>query len=201
MMSIQTEYLFISVGRKPNIESRIINEINICFDENGIKIDDKCRTTDGNIFACGDVTGKLMLAHTAYHQAKIIADTISGIENSTNYKIIPRVIYTNPEVLSVGMTEQECKDAGIEFQSRSLPMTFSGKYFADYGKDGAKAKMIIDKNRHVIGFHMIGNNSSEISLAVEMMIAYEMKIEDICDLVYAHPSYAEIIGDLAESFI
>ena len=79
-------------------------------------------------------------------------------------------------------------------------MTYSGKYFAENGKDGAKAKMIINEEKRMVGFHMIGNCASEISLAVEMMIANHMRIDSVQNIIYPHPTYGEIICDLAEAF-
>ncbi|MBR1572379.1 MAG: NAD(P)/FAD-dependent oxidoreductase [Lachnospiraceae bacterium] len=199
-INIDSECVLLAVGRKPNIDEKMLADLNISYDDNGIKINDKCQTCDENVFACGDVTGQLMLAHTAYRQAKVIADTIDGKGCSIDYRYIPKVIYMHPESLSVGLTEQECIENGMKYDTRSLPMTYSGKYFADHGKDGAKVKMIIDEHRRIIGFHMLANDSSEISLAAELMIANGMSIDDICNLVYAHPSYSEIIGDVAELF-
>lgn len=198
---IQSDYLMFAIGRKPNIDIYMLDALGIEYDKNGISVDDRCRTSDYNVFACGDVTGKIMLAHTATYQAKVIEDTINGIDSRVEYSIIPKVIYTNPEVLSVGVNEQECKHSGVSYQSEILPMTYSGKYFSDYGKDGAKAKIIINDQRQVIGFHMIGNTASELSLFAEVMIKEKMTIDSVSRLVYAHPTYSEIIGELASELV
>jgi dihydrolipoamide dehydrogenase len=198
--SIRPDCVLVAVGRRPRIDDEIIAELGVECDRSGIKIDDQCRSSVSGVFACGDITGRLMLAHTAYHQAKVIADTIKGIDNHVDYSRIPRVIYTDPEVISIGLTEQECIDDKIEYRARSLPMTYSGKYYADHGKDGAFAKMIVDDGDRVIGFHMLGSDTAEIALSVEMMIVSGLKLKDLSNLVYAHPSYSEIIGDLAALF-
>lgn len=192
------ECVLIAVGRSPKIDRESLDFFDVKYSDRGIDIDESCRTNVRNVYACGDVTGKLMLAHTAYQQAKVIADVISGIDSKINYDVIPRVIYSNPEVLSVGKSGDDCEVE--KYSSRSIPMTYSGKYFAENGKDGAKAKMVLDENNCIVGFHMIGNGASEISLAAELMISQKMKVEDIENLVYAHPTYGEIIGDLAGLF-
>lgn len=189
-----------AMGRKPNIDEGLLCSLGIKYDANGIEIDDRCRTSNPKVYACGDVTGKMMLAHVAYHQAKVIADTICGRETRTNYNVIPRVIYSNPEVMSIGVSEDDCRKQGIGYISRSLPMTYCGKYFAENGKDGAKAKMIVDSGHHIIGFHMIGNGASEISLAAELMLLNNMTYESIGKLTIAHPTYCEILSELAGSF-
>ena len=197
---LHTDYILCSIGRIPKICKEITDPLGICATNNGIIIDDSCRTSNPKVYACGDVTGKLMLAHTAYKHAKIITDNIANKQSTINYALIPKVIYTNPEVLNVGLTEEECKKNNIKYKAKSLPMTYSGKYFAENGKDGALAKMIIDDDNRIIGFHMIGNGSSEISTAVELMILKKMCVEDIKDLVIAHPTYSEIIAEIVQYF-
>lgn len=194
------QYIMHAIGRRPRLDKEILDCLDVKYDVAGILIDDACRTSNPNVYACGDVTGKLMLAHTAYRQAKVIANTIKGEKSNIDYQSIPRIIYTNPEVLSLGCSEEDCQTQNIEYQAKSLPMTYSGKYFAENGKDGAKAKLIVDKDKKIIGFHMIGNGSSEISLAAEIMIAHKMTVNEIANMVFPHPTYGEIIGDLAGLF-
>ena len=195
------QYVLIAIGRKPRLDEKMLSQLNVEFRKNGIIVDEQCRTSNPNVYACGDVTGKMMLAHTAYRQAKMIADSIQNKNGDIAYHLIPRVIYTNPEVLSIGFSEEHCKKENIGYIAKSLPMTYSGKYFAENGKDGAKAKMIVDDAEHrIIGFHMIGNGASELSLAMELMISNKMTIDEIQNIVIAHPTYGEIIGELAGCF-
>ena len=196
-----TGCVLLAVGRKPHFDEASLGLLGVDYGPRGIVIDESCRTSVANVYAIGDVTGKLMLAHTAYQQAKVVADTICGKSVSPiDYELIPRIIYTNPEVLAIGLSEEDCKAADIDYVAKSLPMTYSGKYFAENGRDGAKAKMLIDTERRVIGFHMIGNASSELALAVEVIMAQEMPIEQVLDLSFPHPTYGEIICNLAEAF-
>lgn len=194
---IKVDAIMVAVGRKPYIINGLFDALEIDYDVSGIKVDERCRTSAENIYACGDVTGKCMLAHAAYHQAEVIADNISGTDSTVKYDVIPHIIYTNPEVLSLGLTENACIEKGVEYRVATLPMTYSGKYFADYGKDGAMAKLIVDSEDRVVGIHMVANSASEISLAAEIMLAKSMNIKEIQQLIYAHPTYSEIIGELA----
>ena len=196
-----TGCVLLAVGRKPHFDDASLGLLGVEYGPRGIVIDGRCKTNVAGVYAVGDVTGKLMLAHTAYQQAKVIADDICGKPVSPiRYELIPRVIYTNPEVLSVGLSEEDCKTAGVDFVSKTLPMTYSGKYFAENGNDGAKAKMLIDANRRVIGFHMIGNAASELALAAEIIIAQGLTIEQVLNLSFPHPTYGEIVCSLAEAF-
>ena len=190
-------YVLLSIGRKPRLDIPSFEKFGIKFDNKGIIVDNHCRTSHSRIFAGGDVTGKLMLAHVAYQQAKVIVDAIFGGDASVEYELAPRIIYSNPEILSVGLTEEDCKANDIPYVVKSLPMTYSGKYFAENGKDGGKAKLLIDaKENSVIGFHMIGNGVDEISLAAEIIISKKMKLNEISNLFFPHPTYGEIISDL-----
>lgn len=191
--------VLLAIGRVPAFDEASLEILGVSHGPRGIEIDERCQTTRENVFALGDVTGKLMLAHTAYQQAKLISDVICGKPaKPIDYSLIPRVIYTNPEVLAVGLSEDDCKAQGIAYRSAALPMTYSGKYFAENGKDGAKAKMLVDAESRVIGFHMIGNASSELALAAELMIAQRMAVAEILNLSFPHPTYGEIICALAE---
>lgn len=199
---LHAETVTIAVGRKPNLDGIGLDIAGVKYNEQGILVNEKCETSNTLIYACGDVTGKMMLAHTAYRHAKVAVDNICGIESTMNYDIIPRIIYTNPEVLCVGLTEEQCKKRRIEYVVCTLPMTYSGKYFAEHGKDGARAKMIIDKENHrILGFHMVGNGAAEISLAVELMITKHLTVEEIGSLIFAHPTVGEIIHEIAEAFL
>ena len=188
-----------AIGRVPHLDEASLALLDVAFTPKGIEIDDLCQTSRAGVFALGDATGKLMLAHTAYQQAKTIADTICGKPAAPiDYALIPRVIYTNPEVLAVGLSEDDCAAASVECRAATLPMTYSGKYFAENGKDGAKAKMLVDAQGRIIGFHMIGNASSELALAAELMIAHKMTVDEVLNLSFPHPTYGEIIDTLAE---
>ena len=191
--------VLLAIGRVPAFDEASLELLGVSHGPRGIEIDERCQTTCENVFALGDVTGKLMLAHTAYQQAKLISDAIFGKPaKPIDYNLIPRIIYTNPEVMAVGLSEDDCKAQGIAYRAATLPMTYSGKYFAENGKDGAKAKLVVDAEGRVIGFHMIGNTSSELALAAELMIAHRMTVAEVLHLSFPHPTYAEIIDTLAE---
>lgn len=198
----EPECVVVSIGRNVNIDGFGIENCEIDYSEYGIEINEKCETNNPLIFACGDVTGKLMLAHTAYRQAKVAIDTICGDESVMDYTYIPRVIYTNPEVVIIGLSEEECIKRKIVYHAKSLPMTYSGKYLTEYGKDNAHAKMIISNNTHeILGIHMVGNDISELALLLEMMLMYHLTVEEIDTLVFPHPTISEILYELARSFL
>lgn len=189
--------LLLALGRTPNLTGFNIEQSNIDYNNTGIIIDEHCRTNLKNVYACGDVTGKIMLAHTAYIQAKTVVDNILKKNTVINYNVIPRIIYSNPEMLSIGFTEEECNNQGINTITAYLPMTYSGKYFVEHGRDNAKAKIIFgEEDRRIKGFFMIGNGACEIALSIELMIINEMTIEQIRNIIFPHPTVGEIISEL-----
>ena len=192
--------LLCTCGRRPRFDPTQLSLLGVRYTPDGITVDAQCRTHNVDVFACGDVTGQMMLAHTAYRQAQVIADTICGVDARMDYSVIPRVLYTSPEILTVGLCEQACASAAVGYTARTLPMTYSGRYFAEHGRDGAIAKMIVDRQDRVIGMHILAQGASELALAAEMMVCGRMTAHEVGSLVFPHPTYGEIFGALAESF-
>ena len=137
-----------------------------------------------------------MLAHTAYRESEVAVNNITGKKDIMRYTAIPSVIYTNPEVASVGLTESEAKKQGFNVLVKKVSMMFSGRYVAENeGGDGI-CKVVLDKDTNrVLGVQMIGNYSSEIIYGAGIMIETEMKVDDIKELVFPHPSVSEIIRE------
>ena len=201
-ISLKTELVVIAVGRVPAVQGLGLEECGVDYDETGICIDSACRTNKRNVYACGDVTGKCMLAHAAYEQARVAVDNLTGNGAGMDYDTIPQIIYTRPEVTMVGLSEEECIARNIQCITKVLPLTYSGRYYIEHKNDGAKAKIIVDaRTKTIIGFAMVGDGASEIALAAEMMIVKKMRIEDVAALVFPHPTVGEILRELAVSLI
>lgn len=199
---IRAEVVLIAIGRIPAVQGLGLEECGVEYDKGGICIDSTCRTNRQNVFACGDVTGKCLLAHAAYEQARIIVENLTGRKVYMNYDIIPKIIYTWPEVVMIGFSEQECIEKNIQYIAKKLPLTYSGKYFIEHGNDGSAAKMIIDKkSRTLIGFAMIGDGAAEMAVAVEMMMTNRMRVESVAELIFPHPTVGEILRELATALM
>ncbi len=137
-----------------------------------------------------------MLAHTASREAEVCVNHMLGRKDRMRYEAIPSVIYTNPEVAVVGETEESAKEKGMDYILSTVSMRYSGRYVAENeGGDGI-CKLLADKNtRRIIGVHMIGNYSSEIIYGAGLLIEMEMRIEDVKELVFPHPTVSEIIRE------
>jgi dihydrolipoamide dehydrogenase len=194
--SVPADKVLMSIGRRPATEGLGLEKIGVETERGRVKCDEKGKTNVPEVYVAGDVNGTSMLAHTAYREAEVCINNILGKKDIMRYNAIPSVIYTNPEVGGVGETEESAKQKGIEFEVAKLSMMYSGRYVAENeGGDGI-CKVLIDKKyRKVIGVHMIGNYSSEIIYGAGLMIETEMRVNDIKELVFPHPTVCEIIRE------
>lgn len=193
---LEAEKVLISVGRRPNIEGLGLERIGVEVERGCIKVDETGLTNVPNVYAAGDVNGYSMLAHTAYREAEICVNNMTGKKDIMRYNAIPSVIYTNPEVACVGETEETAKAKGIDYEVANLSMRYSGRYVAENERGDGICKILIDKEyRKIIGVHMIGNPASEIIYGAALMIEMEMRVEDVQELVFPHPTISEIIRE------
>ena len=194
--SIKASKVLLSIGRKPNTQGLGLENAGIELLRGAICVDDKMRTNVAGIYACGDVTGKMMLAHVAYRQAEVCINNILGKADVMRYSAIPNVIYTNPETAGIGETEDTAKEKGIDCESVVLTMKYSGRYVAENEQGNGICKLIKNKKYNtLIGVHMIGSYASEIIYGVAPMIECEMRIEDIKEIVFPHPTVSEVIRE------
>jgi len=194
--TVSADKVLMSIGRKPVIEGIGLEKIGVEIERNHIKVDRTGRTNIPGVYVAGDVNGYSMLAHTAYREAEVCINNIIGKKDIMRYNAIPSVIYTNPEVASVGETEETCQQKGIEYEVANITMKYSGRYVAENeGGDGI-CKVLVDKKfRKLIGVHMIGSYASEIIYGAGLMIETEMRVDDIKELVFPHPTVSEIIRE------
>ena len=200
-ITVSADKVLLSIGRKPNVDGLGLETIGVSFSKNGIPTDTMGRTNVENVYAIGDVNGHHMLAHTAYREAEVAVNTILGKQDNMRYHANPSVIYTQPEVASVGKTEEECKEKGIDYEVRKLSMRYSGRFVAENeGADGL-CKVIIDKKRRtVLGIHMIGAYTGEIIWGAAEMIELQLRVTDARQIIFPHPTVSEIIREVLWEF-
>lgn len=188
--------VLLSIGRRPNISGIGLEKINILTVRGAIVTDEKMKTNQPEVYAAGDVNGKSMLAHTAYREAEVAVNNMLGKRDIMRYNAIPSVIYTNPELASVGETESTAKSKGMDIETIKLSMRFSGRYLAENeGGDGI-VKLVLDKERKtVIGAQVLANYSSEFIVACGTFIEHGLTIDEIKKIVFPHPTVSEIIRE------
>lgn len=201
---VSGDKILVSVGRRANLAGLGLEELGVEFVVNkagkpvGIRVDEKMRTNIPGVYAAGDVTGFSMLAHTASREGEVAVNNILGKEDRMRYDAIPGVVYTNPEVAGVGLTEAEAKAQGLDVSVVKLPMAYSGRFVAENEGGEGICKIIVGKKyREVLGVHMLGNPCSEILAAACIAIEGEMTLEQLKEVVFPHPTVSEIIKETA----
>lgn len=215
---VSADKILVSVGRRANLQGlEALNDLEL--NRGAIVIDEFCKTNLPNVYACGDVTGKIMLAHVASRQAEVAVENMLSLPSggagggSVNYNAIPSVVYTNPEIASVGLTEQQVRDfytgmegaagldkaGGVEafYEVKKLPMTFSGRFMAENEGETGLCKMILDaKNHSVLGVHCIGNPCSEFISAASFAVRNGYTAAEMEQVVFPHPTVSEILHEI-----
>jgi len=190
------EKTLLSVGRRAVTQGFGLENLGVYTERGRIITDAQGRTNVPGVYAVGDVNGVWMLAHAAYREAEVAVNTILGKKDIMRYQAMPSVLYTNPEMGFVGETEETATAKGLKFKKIVLPMGFSGRYLAENeGGDGI-IKLIIDEERQrLIGCHLLGSYASEIIMTAGVLVETEMRIDDIKELIFPHPTVSEIIRE------
>ncbi|HKL21122.1 MAG TPA: FAD-dependent oxidoreductase, partial [Tichowtungia sp.] len=193
--TISADIVLMSVGRFPNTGKLGLEEAKVDFDRRGIKTDEQMRTNLPNVYAIGDVTGKSQLAHSATRMGEVALNTIIGKPDRFRMNAIPWAVYCMPEIAGCGLTVDQAKEAGFEVETATLPLMMSGRFLAENGKKGAgQVTVVKDAESDVLlGVHMFGAYSSEIIWGVAAMIESELRIKDIQEIVFPHPTVGEVI--------
>ena len=200
-VTVEGEKILVSVGRRAVTKGFGLENLGVELDRGGIKTDEKMRTNVPNVFAAGDVTGFSLLAHTAMREGEVVVNNLSGREDRMRYNAIPGVVYTNPEVASVGETEESATKKGIAFKIAKLPMAYAGRFVAENeGGTGLCKVLVGEKYGEVIGVHMLGNPGSEIIYGACMAIEQEMTLTEMQEVVFPHPTVSEIFKETIFAF-
>ena len=193
---VTADKILLSIGRRAVTQGIGLENIGVNLERGAIVTDDCMRTNVANVYATGDVNGKVMLAHTAYRESEVAINNILGKKDRMRYNVIPSVIYTNPEVGSVGETEESAKQKGYDVKVVSIPLTYSGRYIAENTTlDGICKLVVNNKTNTLIGAHIIGSYAGEFIVSVSAMIDLEVDIENIKKLVFPHPTVCEIVRE------
>lgn len=197
-LQISAERILVSVGRRANLQGlEALNDLELT--RGAIIVDEFMKTNLPNVYACGDVTGKIMLAHVAARQAEVmVGRLLKQIPlQRIAYNAIPSVVYTNPEIASVGVTELQAAELNIETEVRQLPMTFSGRFMAENEGETGLCKLVLDtKKQTILGVHCIGNPCSEFIAAASFAVRMGYTTAEFEQVVFPHPTVSEILHEI-----
>ena len=194
--TIAADKVLMAIGRKPNVAGLGLEKVGVDFDRRGIKVNDRLQTNIPGIYAIGDVNTKSMLAHAASRMGEVAVNNMFGRPDVMRYQAIPWVVYTMPEIASVGLTETQAAAQGIATQTASLPMTANGRFLAENEGKRGLWKVIVDaQTQALLGVHIIGAAASELIYGAAAMIEDEFRVQDIEEVVFPHPTVSELFKD------
>ena len=196
--TLQVDKLVVAVGRRPFTQELLAEGTGVELDERGfIKVDEHCRTNVPNVWAVGDVVRGPMLAHKGKEEGVMVADLIAGKYGEVNYKVIPSVIYTAPEIAWVGQTEEQVKAGGRPFKVGTFPFAASGRARAMEAAAGMAKIVSAKDDDEVLGIHVIGPMAGELISEAVLAMEYSASTEDIQRTIHAHPTLSEAIHEAA----
>ena len=197
-VSFEGDYCLVSVGRKPYTDGLNLDSLSINTNQKGqIEVNDKLQTSVKNIYAIGDVIKGPMLAHKAEEEGVLVAEILAKQKPHINYNLIPNVIYTWPEVASVGKTQEQLLNEGIEFKTGQFPMRALGRSRASMDIDGFVKILADKKTDEILGVHIIGARAADLIAEAVTAMEFRASAEDISRMSHSHPTYAEAIKEAA----
>ncbi len=194
---IAAEKVLVTVGRKPLTEGWGLEEIDLDMAGRFIRIDDHCRTSMRGIYAIGDVTGEPMLAHRAMVQGEMVAEIVAGKPRAWDKRCIPAICFTDPEIVSAGLSPEEARADGREVRTASFPFSANGRAMSRLAEDGFVRVTARADNHLVLGIQAVGQGVSELSAAFGLAIEMGATLEDIAGTIHAHPTQGEAFQEAA----
>ncbi|CAM4046100.1 dihydrolipoyl dehydrogenase [Lederbergia lenta] len=197
--TVEADYVLVTVGRKPNTDELGLEQVGIKMTDRGvIEVDAQCRTNVNNIFAIGDIVPGPPLAHKASYEGKIAAEVISGQTSEVDYLGIPAVVFSEPELATVGYTEKQAKDEGLDISASKFPFAANGRALALNNTDGFVKLITRKEDGLVVGAQIAGASASDMISELGLAIEAGMTVEDIAMTIHAHPTLGEITMEAAE---
>ncbi|OPZ98163.1 MAG: Dihydrolipoyl dehydrogenase [Bacteroidetes bacterium ADurb.Bin416] len=193
--SLPTDRVLISVGRRPVLEGFGLEGLNLALDNKRLKVNGVMQTSHPRIYAVGDITGHSMLAHTAIREGEVAVNHLAGKKDVMRYDTVPSVVYTNPEVAGIGLTEEEATEKGLSVRVIKLPMAYSGRFVAENEGGNGLFKLLVDEQDVIVGCHILGNPASELIVTIGVAIERGLTLEDVKKIVFPHPTVGEIIHE------
>jgi dihydrolipoamide dehydrogenase len=194
---VPADKVLVAVGRKPLTEGWGLEELALDMAGKFIRIDDQCRTSMRGVFAIGDVTGEPMLAHRAMAQGEMVAEIVAGKKRSWDKHVVPAVCFTDPEVVTAGLSPDEARALGREIKTGLFPFQANGRAMTMLGEEGFVRITARADNHVVLGIQAVGQGVSELSAAFSLAIEMGARLEDIAGTIHAHPTMSEAFPESA----
>jgi len=194
--SVTADCILNATGRAPAVEGMGLEDLGVDFSARGVKTSETGKTNVAGLWACGDVTGRCMLAHAATREGLVAVNNMFGKKDRIRYHAMPAVIYTHPEVASVGRTEEEVKALGIEYKKSVVPMAVAGRFLVEHEGGTGMVKVLAGaRYGEILGVHALGDASSEFIVAAAAMVETELCVTDVSGIVFPHPTVSEALRE------
>lgn len=206
--TIEADMILLSTGRVARVKEEKLEEAGIALYKGGVAVDEYMRTNLPGVYAAGDITGKVLLAHVAYRQGEVAvahmfrpeehAPGTPSISNRMRYEAVPWVVFTSPEVAGCGLTPGEAKEKGYRAATTTLPLQVSGRYLAENPREKGTVTITVDeRDGRLLGVQMLGSGVGEIIHSASAMIEARLRVRDIREIIFPHPTVSEAIRDAA----
>lgn len=192
-VTLQSDYVLMAVGRRPNLSLKGLDAVGIEYSARGIKVDDCMQTSVRGIYAVGDVTGGLMLAHVASAQGRRALDHICGISDSIDLGVVPAAVFTVPEVATVGLSEEDCKSREMDYRVLKSTYRANGKAVAMGEQDGYCKFIVENPSGRIVGAHILGAHASDLIHEAAAYVSLGVTAERASKIIHAHPSLSEVL--------
>ena len=194
---VAADHVLVTVGRRPATEGWGLEEIDLDMAGRAVRVDDQCRTSMRGVFAIGDVTGEPMLAHRAMAQGEMVAEIVAGHRRAWDKRAIPAICFTDPEIVSVGLSPEEARATGREIKVGQFPFGANGRAMTKLAEDGFVRIVARADNHLVLGIQAVGNGVSELSAAFGLAVEMGARLEDVAGTIHAHPTQGEAFQEAA----
>ena len=197
LSTLAADRVLVAVGRRPRVQGTGIESLMLDMDGRAVRVDDQCRTSMRNVWAIGDLTGEPMLAHRAMAQGETVAEIIAGKRRHFSPAVIPAVCFTDPELVTAGLSPADAHKAGIEAVSAQFPFAANGRAMTLESSEGFVRVVARQDNHLIVGWQAVGTAVSELSTAFSQSIEMGARLEDVAHTIHAHPTLGEAVQEAA----
>jgi dihydrolipoamide dehydrogenase len=196
-IALEVDRILLAVGRRPNVEELGLKSAGVAVEKRGISVDDHMQTNVPHVYAVGDVTGGVLLAHVAMHEGIVAAENALGHERAMNYAAVPSCVFTSPEVATVGLSEEQARQSGYDVQVGKFPFRGNGKALAHGEYDGL-VKIVADSEYgQILGVHIVGPHASDLIQEATMALTLEATLDEFDATIHPHPTLTEALAEAA----
>lgn len=196
-IELEGDQILLAAGRRSVSAEMGLETLDIETNRGAVVVNDFMQSSHPHVYACGDVNARIMLAHAAYRMGEVAVNHILGDTTDVmRYNAVPGVVYTHPEIASVGYTEEELKAQGVEYRTLRLPMSFAGRFVVENETGNGFCKLLVDKDEKILGGHILGNPASELIIVIGMAITEGLTLDQLRKQIFPHPTVGEIVREV-----